>query len=218
MLYDATVWRRWLLQLLKRMGLSTHYRAFFTVWDRQYLDQVNRGRREYWEAFRAFLLDAGLTRGQADQVIAAGSARRRQLRRTLRPFPRVAATLVQLSSLGLPMGILSSGPFPAETLRADLDRMNLLPHFDAITASRDLGRAAPDRGYYRAAAEALDIDPAAGAFVGHDHVELAGAASAGLATIALNYDGQARADVYLDRIDQLPQSVCPRRAAIRRAG
>ena len=30
-LFDATVWRRWLLQQLQRMGLQAGYRSFFDV-------------------------------------------------------------------------------------------------------------------------------------------------------------------------------------------
>jgi FMN phosphatase YigB (HAD superfamily) len=41
------------------------------------------------------------------------------------------------------------------------------------------------------------------AFVGHDAEELAGAARVGLATIAFNYDPDARADVFITRFRQL---------------
>jgi hypothetical protein len=54
------------------------------------------------------------------------------------------------------------------------------------------------------------------AFVGHDADELGGAAGAGARTIAYNCDPDARADVYLDRFNQLTQTVqirSPRRQA-----
>src|SRR5688572_21192831 len=54
-LYDATLWRRWLLQLLQRLGHLYSYREFYQVWDRDYLDLVHRGKREYREAFASFL-------------------------------------------------------------------------------------------------------------------------------------------------------------------
>src|SRR3569623_1380083 len=74
-LYDATLWRRWLLRLLQRMGLHTQYRTFFKIWDVEFLNEVHCGRREYSEAFQAFLLSAGLSRGQIDEVEAARQAR-----------------------------------------------------------------------------------------------------------------------------------------------
>ena len=35
-LFDNTVWRRWVLKVLGRLGLHTNYRSFFRVWDRDY--------------------------------------------------------------------------------------------------------------------------------------------------------------------------------------
>ena len=44
-LCDETAWRRWILQLLTHMGLKTRPECLFRVWDRDYLDDVNRGLR-----------------------------------------------------------------------------------------------------------------------------------------------------------------------------
>ena len=52
-LYDDTAWRRWLLQLLSRMGLHTHYVSFYRVWDCEYRDDVAWGRLAYWDAMRS---------------------------------------------------------------------------------------------------------------------------------------------------------------------
>ena len=70
-LYDDTVWRRWVLQLLTHLGLSTSYRCFFHVWERDFLGEVHCGRRDFWEAFEAFLRAVGLSRGQIEEVEAA---------------------------------------------------------------------------------------------------------------------------------------------------
>ena len=85
-LYDSTVWRRWLLQLLVRMGLQTDYRSFYCAWEREYLDEVNCGRREYWEALCDYLQSAGLLPGQLDEVMAAGQARSRQIQQQSFPL------------------------------------------------------------------------------------------------------------------------------------
>src|SRR3981081_3849051 len=45
-LYDATLWRRWLLQLLGRLGLKADYHTFYRTWDAEFLADVHRGRRE----------------------------------------------------------------------------------------------------------------------------------------------------------------------------
>ena len=64
-LYDDTVWRRWVLMLLSRLGLSTNYCSFFRLWDREYLDEVHRGQREFRQAFASFLRCAGLSTGRS---------------------------------------------------------------------------------------------------------------------------------------------------------
>src|SRR5208283_5048170 len=67
-LYDDTAWRRWLLRLLMRLGLRTEYGPFFRVFDRDYLDAVFRGQRPFSDALDAFLIAAGLSAGQAEEV------------------------------------------------------------------------------------------------------------------------------------------------------
>ena len=61
----------------------------------------------------------------------------------------------------------------------------------------------PEPACYRAALHALQLPAAEVAFVGHDARELRGAAVQGLATIAFNGDRDARADVYLQRFEDL---------------
>ena len=78
-LYDDTVWRRWVLKLLCHLGLHTNYCCFFRVWERDYLDEVHRGGRDFCDAFAAFLRSVGLTPGQIDEVQAASQGRRRHL-------------------------------------------------------------------------------------------------------------------------------------------
>src|SRR5262249_39660427 len=99
-LYDATAWRRWLLQLLSRMGLHAQYRTLFRIWDDEFLADVHRGRREYTEAFQSFLLSIGLSRAQIDEVQAASQARKRDLEAHVRPLPGVRSTIERLAARG----------------------------------------------------------------------------------------------------------------------
>ncbi len=111
-LYDATLWRRWLLQILARMGVHAAYREFYRVWDRDYLPAVHCGQRDYHEAFCAFLQSLGLARGVIEEIEAASQARRRELIATLRPLPGVRPTLCQLHAAGFPLGVLSDSESP----------------------------------------------------------------------------------------------------------
>ena len=52
-LYDATVWRRWLIQLLRRFDLHLDYTTLFKSWDRCFLLDVHRGRRPLCDAFQS---------------------------------------------------------------------------------------------------------------------------------------------------------------------
>src|SRR4051812_16775933 len=59
-LYDASPWQRWLLQLLNRIGLHTHYQVFFRAFERDHLQSVYCGQGDYWSALRAYLLATGM--------------------------------------------------------------------------------------------------------------------------------------------------------------
>lgn len=209
-LYDATLWRRWLLRVLSRLGLHTNYRSFYHVWDHDFLDDVHRGRREFSEAFGAFLRSAGLSAGQIDEVKAACQARRGQWEQTARLLPGVKATLTKLHASGVVMGVLSDSEHPAVVLLERLRRLGVGDFFKAVVSSTDLERIKPDPVCYRTVLEAMELSAEQVAFVGHDTEELAGAAKAGLSTIAFNYDPDAKADVFLARFEELLQLVTPR--------
>jgi HAD superfamily hydrolase (TIGR01509 family) len=210
-LYDATIWRRWLLQLLHRMGLHTQYRPFFKIWDCDFLDDVHCGRREYGEAFQAFLLSAGLTRGQIDEVEAASQARKRELEGGVRPFPGVRSVLDRLHKSEVAMGVLSDSESTAEELQARLNRLGIGQYLIAVVSSIDLERTKPDPVCYRAAAAAMGLAAEEIAFVGHDAEELAGAKAVGMSAWAFNFDDDVpsagAADRHLKRFDELLQCI-----------
>ncbi len=206
-LYDATLWRRWLLKLLARMDIHAPYRSFYRVWDRDYLPAVHRGQRDYHEAFVAYLQTQGLSRGQIEEVEAASLARRRELLATLRPLPGVRETLFQLQTAGFSLAVLSDSESSAKELRERLARLGIDHAFDAVLSSLDLGVTKPAALGYRTALEALQLPAHQVAFVGHDAEELAGAAAVGMASIAFNYDCEVAADLYLKRFEELLQFV-----------
>lgn len=202
-LYDDTVWRRWVLKLLSHLGLHTNYHCFFRIWDRDYLGEVHRGRRDFCEAFEAFLLSAGLSHGQINEVEAACRARRHQLEAGARPLPGVRTTLQRLRQSNLALGVLSNSEHPAAALRQRLLRLAVGKLFTTVVSSIDLQRTMPDPACYLTAARAMNLPTEHVAFVGHDTAELAGAMAVGMPAIAFNFDTDARADVYLARFEEL---------------
>ena len=117
-LYDDTVWRRWVLQLLSRLGLTTNYCSFFRLWDRDFLDDVHTGRRQFREAFAGFLRCVGLTTGQINEVEAASHARRRHLEKHTRPLPGVRHTLWGLHQAGFVLGLVCDSEHSSSELRS----------------------------------------------------------------------------------------------------
>jgi HAD superfamily hydrolase (TIGR01509 family) len=202
-LYDASAWQRWLLQLLNRIGLHTHYDAFFRVFERDYLEAVYCGERDYWDALRAFLLAAGLSRGRVEEVLAAGHGKYSELWDDVRPLPGVAATLAQLASRGVRLAVLSNSGCSSERLAAKLKRLGIEQRFSVVLTSHDLHVAKPAPECYHAAISALGVPAEATGFVGHETLELAGASLTGMVTFAVNHAPDAQADVYLERFDQL---------------
>lgn len=202
-LFDATVWRRWLLQQLQRMGMQASYRSFFDVWDRDYLDAVHRGEREYAEAFQSFLRDMGLTTCQIDEILLASNRCKREIEQDARPFPGVRQTLERLKAVGLRMAVLTDSESPAAAIEARLTTLGIGSYFSAVVSSADLKQTKPARVCYATAVECLKLAPAQTAFIGHDNDELVGARRAGLAVVAIHYERGAAAEVYLRRFDGL---------------
>lgn len=202
-LHDDTAWRRWLLQLLGRMGLRSRYRALFRLWDEEYLADVHAGRRRYAEALQSFLLAIGLSRAQIDEVQAASQARVRELDGTLRPLPGVRATIDRLLDRGLALGVLGDCDQPASALEGRLSRLGLAGRFRVVLSSFDLGYAKPSPVGYKRALAAMDLMPDRALFVGHDAAGLAGARAIGMSTAAFNFEGTISAHHYLGRFEEL---------------
>jgi HAD superfamily hydrolase (TIGR01509 family) len=206
-LYDETIWRRWLLRLLRQLGVSSDYRGLFRVWDRDFQVAVHRGEQSFCEAFREFLHSLGLTRAQCDEVEASCRAQRRMLDTGLRVLPGVKSTLVRLGQLGFSLAAVTDSEYTAEAIGRRLDQLGLEGLFPAVISSFDLRRTKPDPLCYLAALDAMRLPAADVAFVGHDADELAGAARVGMPTIACNFDPDAQADVFIARFEDLPDVV-----------
>ncbi len=209
-LYDNTLWRRWLLQLLSRLGLHTNYRCFFRVWDREFLDEVYRGRRTFCEAFRSFLQSAGLSSGQIDEIEAACKFRHHELHADTLPLPGVKTTLRRLHEAGVVLGTISNSECSAAAHREWLDRFALGECFTSVISSIDLGQTMPDPICYMKALGEMQLSPAEVAFVGHDSLEMSGAAELGMPTIAFNFEPDVQADVYINRFEELTDAVASR--------
>jgi len=202
-LYDSTGWRRWMLQVLRRLGLHTHYRSLFHVWEKDYLRAVHCGQTDPCEALHAFLQALGLTRGQIAEVASTCQARRLRWEAELRLFPGVRRTLSQLSSAGIPLAVVSDSEHSGEVLHRRFDTMGLQDMLTAVVSSRDLGFTKPDPRCYETALQSIGLGPRQAAFVGHDPEELVGASELGMQAIAFNTSQDVEADILLTRFVEL---------------
>lgn len=202
-LYDDAEWKRWIFALVTRMGLHTHYTPFFRIWDREFQRDVACQRCEFGDALAAFLLSAGLTLAQIEEIVAASRAKLRAFEERMRLFSGVKSTLQRLADDGFELTVTSRLPHSAQEFRQRLDRLGL-GAFPALIVPADDGHWTADADAY------FDwvLDRQSGVlgnafFVGRDPADLSAASRHGLWTIAFNYDADAEADCYIDQFDQL---------------
>lgn len=203
-LYESTVWRRWLLRLLARMGLSTSYQTFFETWDEQFLSEINSGRRTLREALAMFLLDNGLAPTLVEEIVAAAAAKHKSLDDEPRLLPGVNTTLTRLAGRGLTLAISADTDQTTDEVRARLKQLGVANLFRHVVSSRDLRMAKPEPVCYLSAVTALGLRPQEVTFIGCRPAHLTGAATVGLATVSIA-GAAAPADHRLTRFDQLAE-------------
>ncbi len=201
--YDDTVWRRWLLRLLGQIGLHTNYRSFFHLWDCDCLGDVYVGRKAFCEAFESFLRSVGMSAGQIEEVQAASRTHRRAMEDSLRAFPGVKSTIAKLADSGMVLGAVCNSELTGRELRGRIERFGMGSRFAAVVSSIDARAAMPLPDCYLAALREMRLPAEEVAFVGHDASQLGGAAAVGMSTVALNFDEGAHADIYLNRMEEL---------------
>lgn len=200
--YDDTGWRRWLFRLVTKMGVDTHYEAFFALFDRDYLSGSVETDSDYWEALRAYLGDIGLGRGTIDEVLAAGRPRRRDWETSLRPLPGVRATLETLATRGVPLGVACSSAIPGRSLSHRLRQLRLDTLFDpAVPEDGDLDL--PQMGLFDRHAQALGVAANEVGFVSGSVLARRHAVGTGLRVISIAPTSRLAEGVQIGRFSEL---------------
>jgi putative hydrolase of the HAD superfamily len=163
---------------------------------------VYLGRRPYWEAFREFMGDLGLTDGAIDEAERfarqqAAVAEKRVL------FDGVAETLAQLKARGLKLAVLSDTESREAAVRRRLADLGIERWFDVVATSIDMGHVKPQPEAFATVLRRLDVSPHEAAFVGHDVDELEGAARSGLTAIAYNAESGVPAAIHIAAFAEL---------------
>jgi len=203
-LFDTTVWHRWLFQLLGRVGVHSEFESLFCTWENDYLNSAYLGKRDYWDAFQSFLLAIGLSRGQVDEVILASRGRQRWFETSLRPFPGVVAALNQLATQGVTLGILCNSHHDGSYVQQVLKRFKLDRAVRHVIVSSSHGLSLTHQEFFRIGLRALNATPSETAFVSHDCSALLMAKSLGIQPVGFNVQESVDApDFVLDRFSQL---------------
>jgi HAD superfamily hydrolase (TIGR01509 family) len=186
LLYDATDWRRWLVDELAARGIPKTYDELWDPWDERFLPAAHLGRATWEGQFAAYMAELGVTGAAFSDLTAKSEATKRALYPTRRMFPGVRETLDRLRAAGMRLAVLSDSESPAPKVRAGLDDLGLAGCFDAVVASIDIGARKPEPAAYAAALSALRATVDEAVFVGHDADEIRGARDFGLAVVAFN--------------------------------
>ncbi|MGA2503178.1 MAG: HAD family hydrolase [Anaerolineales bacterium] len=120
-------------------------------------------------------------------------------------FPGVRKTLYDLKEKGYLLGIITDSAVSVSVKLSWLERGGCGEVWDTIISSQEVGIRKPDPQIYRVALEQLGIPSHQAAFVGHEAIELDGARSVGMKTIAFNFENAAKADFYLKNFPDLLQ-------------
>ena len=191
-LYDATLWQRWLLRVLRRLGLHTTYRCFFHIWEG--LSDA-APRRPSCEASADSFQAAGRIE---DSVTIVGRAA------AVGSRTRCCPADLNRFRPGRALGCCDCDTVAMLRRRAEIMGYGVLT---AVVSSRDIGKTKPDPSCYETALAALNLRAGQVAYVGSDADDLAGAARLGMQTIAFNAAPGVEAQVHIARFAELADLV-----------
>jgi putative hydrolase of the HAD superfamily len=112
-------------------------------------------------------------------------------------FKGVPETLKKLKEKGYMLGIITDTAMPLHVKLSWFERGGFGHVWDSIVSSKEMGIQKPDPKIYHAALQQLGLSADQAVFVGHDPVELNGAQTVGMKTIAFNYGEKAKADFHI---------------------
>jgi len=118
-------------------------------------------------------------------------------------FNDALETLEILKNRNRYLGIVTDTAQPLHVKIKKLERGGIGHLWDSIIPSSEVGVQKPDPRIYQLAMQQLGVTSDQAVFVGHKSIELEGARTAGLKTVAFNYDADAKADFYIKEFSDL---------------
>ena len=205
-LYDVTPRRRWLWQLVTRLGLQMSYDEFIRPWETVFLPAVHRGERSYRDAMHDFLGSLALSPPHVTEVEAAVPLRGHPLERGIRPLPGVARALGQISAAGISLAALCDCPWSGNEFKQQLDGMGL-GYFGTVMTSIDLGSVKPNSQNYEAIANVLGLPPQQCVMVSNRLADLTGAMKQGWRTVGFATPVEHTIDAYVVSAAEMAKTI-----------
>jgi putative hydrolase of the HAD superfamily len=181
------------LNLLQNQGFATELLPDQAA--RQFVlrSQANQGiidHDAYWDQFLWMrgVLDPQQRKNFSTEIIRYSN--------DILPIPGSREALAGLKQQGFLLGIITDTIYPVEWKMRRLEKAGVAEFIDIVACSTDLGAHKPDPAVYSYALKQAQLTEHESAFVGHLGIELDGAHRAGMVTIAIHQDADARADYY----------------------
>jgi FMN phosphatase YigB (HAD superfamily) len=179
--------------LLKEKGYSADLSMENQTRQKALRSQANRGHvgpDEYWDQV---LLMVGVADPVKRRVLVSQID---DYSDSILPIPGGREALAGLKRRGFVLGIVTDTIYPIERKMRWLDQVGVAEFVDVVACSTVVGAHKPDPAIYLDVLQQAHLTPAEAAFVGHDADELDGAHRAGIATVAVYNEPDARADYY----------------------
>jgi len=180
-------------ELLKQRGYRVDVSAQDLVHQKDLHMQATEGRIGHEEFWSEFLQMRGVVDAAQRQILVQQIIEQAH---DVVTIPGGRTAMAALKQRGFVLGIVTDTMYPVEWKMAWLKKVGIAEFIDIIACSTVLGAHKPNPEIYVNAMQQAKIAPSESAFVGHDARELEGARRAGMTTVAVNFDPEAKADFY----------------------
>lgn len=162
--------------------------------------QANGGKvshETYWDLFLMYrgVKDPNQRKDFYKQIVAFSN--------NIDPVPGAKEALEALKEKGLLLGIITDTMYPVEWKMKRLEKAGVASFIDIVSCSTDLGAHKPNPIIYKHAIQQTNFNVSECAFVGHLGVELEGARSIGMLTIAIDQEPSVEADFFCHSISDI---------------
>jgi HAD superfamily hydrolase (TIGR01509 family) len=185
---------QFLAGLLRQMGLPGELSAQDRLRQKTLKSEGSRGiisPNGYWD--QVLQMHGVADRGERQALVAAIDRHADDVY----PMPGCGEALAGLRQRGLILCIVTDTMHSLERKMQWLEKTGIAQWIDFVACSTVVGVHKPEPAIYQDALRQAHLSAGDAAFVGHDAVELEGARRVGLATVAVHYDPDARADYYV---------------------